>query len=837
MDEDALFEELYGEAAPHAEEQKPDAAPVEPAVPSAAAALYGAEALAIEEEAAALYGAEAAAVALAVEPGPAAAAASGAEAGAEQDAAQATADEEDEEDLVISLDENATSYEPTAGSRFQYQRAVAPLPPGAAGAPPAEAVGAAPGQHVDATADAPPVLPGFGGFGQRTAIGGIPRSAIPGLGGSMVTSVPLAPAGAPGGAAPGGGAGPGPPGRPAFRPTPRFNLADAVFPSQQRPGLPVKLPGQTRVRRLCVAASQLLHVSPTRVARHLRSPEEYREFLNLGHGDIFGLDVDAVVDAPWRYPGIDPGDFFNYGLNERSWKEYCARVAQFREEFMLQARAFFLFSLPRIVTLQARAWVGQIQTLDAAGVPGRRGPPPLLARPPPLAAGGDEGEGAPHTLGTLDEQESDAHYEAFVTSERAPRTQWQRHGSSWDHILVLANAELVFTDKEEPPSSSAGPPPKPAPPRPPPPARPPPPSAAEAAAAAARIAAQQQQQQEGGGGGGEAPPGAPPAEDGGGGGGPANGPAWLPQAAGMGMGMPGMPGMAGMAFPPSMMATAAAMGMPFGMPLQFMQMAPAGPSAEQGGLPGRDEPLPAQPPHRESRGPTASLAAGMDVDLPPIAPPRVPRHGGGPPDRGPPPMYDRGPPPGPGGERGGPYSPRGPPPAREFDHPGPGFRGGPPGPGPGGRYEPRGPPGPGPPGPRFDHRGGPPPYDYRDDRHGPPPGRRYLPGPPGDRGPPPPYDYRGGRPGPGGEPGRPPPRHRSRSPVRGGGGGWPRGIASDRDHGGGRREERREERRWEEPDRRERRRSRSGDRGRSRERERSRERHRDSRERDRERRR
>lgn len=30
------------------------------------------------------------------------------------------------------------------------------------------------------------------------------------------------------------------------------------------------------------------------------SPEEYKEFLTLGHGEIFSLDLDAVVDAPWR---------------------------------------------------------------------------------------------------------------------------------------------------------------------------------------------------------------------------------------------------------------------------------------------------------------------------------------------------------------------------------------------------------------------------------------------------------------------------------------------------------------------------------------------------------
>lgn len=154
----------------------------------------------------------------------------------EEDAAPAStvaaqaAGSDDDDDLVISLDENAAAYEPTAGSRFQYQRQ-APAAHGG-GTAPMEAVGMAPGQHEDISA-APavgmaPGLPGFGGFGGRPAIGGIPRSAIPGLGGSMVTSVPSAPAGSQAAAPSVGGpsaapaaaaAGPGPPGRPSFRPT------------------------------------------------------------------------------------------------------------------------------------------------------------------------------------------------------------------------------------------------------------------------------------------------------------------------------------------------------------------------------------------------------------------------------------------------------------------------------------------------------------------------------------------------------------------------------------------------------------------------------------------
>lgn len=127
------------------------------------------------------------------------------------------------------------------------------------------------------------------------------------------------------------------------------------------------------------------------------TPEEYKEFLSLGHGEIFTLDIDMVVNAPWRYalprvfggaaawsarcrlpaapacmpwgaqavggcgvymggwgptgmgscpthhedssrriPGVDYSDFFNFGLNPRTWKEYVASVQRFREEYVMQ---------------------------------------------------------------------------------------------------------------------------------------------------------------------------------------------------------------------------------------------------------------------------------------------------------------------------------------------------------------------------------------------------------------------------------------------------------------------------------------------------------------------
>jgi 15-cis-phytoene desaturase len=148
-------------------------------------------------------------------------------------------------------------------------------------------------------------------------------------------------------------------------------MEDAVFPSQWRPGLPIKLPGQTKV-----------------------SPEEYREFLSLGHGDIYDIDIDHVFDPPWRYPGIDPSDFFNYGMNENTWKQYIAEVKRYRLEFTMK---------------------GQIQTLDHGQGAAQLGGPPMGGQAYGAWAGEGDGD---QNLQPAWEEPKDEQYEAFVTNER-----------------------------------------------------------------------------------------------------------------------------------------------------------------------------------------------------------------------------------------------------------------------------------------------------------------------------------------------------------------------------------------------------------------------------------
>lgn len=52
-------------------------------------------------------------------------------------------------------------------------------------------------------------------------------------------------------------------------------------------------------------------------------------FLYVSFNDfrtIFDVDIDNFEEKPWKYPGVDTSDFFNFGFNEDSWKDYCKQL-------------------------------------------------------------------------------------------------------------------------------------------------------------------------------------------------------------------------------------------------------------------------------------------------------------------------------------------------------------------------------------------------------------------------------------------------------------------------------------------------------------------------------
>ena len=42
---------------------------------------------------------------------------------------------------------------------------------------------------------------------------------------------------------------------------------------------------------------------------------------------IFDIDIDTTFEEkPWKYPGAEISDFFNFGLDEEKWKDYCKQL-------------------------------------------------------------------------------------------------------------------------------------------------------------------------------------------------------------------------------------------------------------------------------------------------------------------------------------------------------------------------------------------------------------------------------------------------------------------------------------------------------------------------------
>ncbi|XP_047324818.1 FIP1[V]-like protein [Impatiens glandulifera] len=62
------------------------------------------------------------------------------------------------------------------------------------------------------------------------------------------------------------------------------------------------------------------------------------EFTLPSHKPIFDVDIDSFEEKPWKQPGIDISDYFNFGLNEESWKSYCKQLEHHRMEATMQSK-------------------------------------------------------------------------------------------------------------------------------------------------------------------------------------------------------------------------------------------------------------------------------------------------------------------------------------------------------------------------------------------------------------------------------------------------------------------------------------------------------------------
>ncbi len=60
------------------------------------------------------------------------------------------------------------------------------------------------------------------------------------------------------------------------------------------------------------------------------NPEDFDKVGTIDGAPAHEVDLEAIEDKPWRKPGADITDYFNYGFTEDTWAAYCSRQKRLR---------------------------------------------------------------------------------------------------------------------------------------------------------------------------------------------------------------------------------------------------------------------------------------------------------------------------------------------------------------------------------------------------------------------------------------------------------------------------------------------------------------------------
>lgn len=110
----------------------------------------------------------------------------------------------------------------------------------------------------------------------------------------------------------------------------RINNSEQATTTTETKDTPVNIkPGQQgKPSSAPTASASNANVSGTKTSQGGINLEAVGEYNGQPITDV---DLDNVEDKPWRKPGADITDYFNYGFNEISWRSYCAKQKMLRE--------------------------------------------------------------------------------------------------------------------------------------------------------------------------------------------------------------------------------------------------------------------------------------------------------------------------------------------------------------------------------------------------------------------------------------------------------------------------------------------------------------------------
>lgn len=61
-----------------------------------------------------------------------------------------------------------------------------------------------------------------------------------------------------------------------------------------------------------------------------RTKYEFLEALALPNDKVYEIDFELLPEKPWRKPGANLSDYFNYGFDEDTWRAYCSKQIHHR---------------------------------------------------------------------------------------------------------------------------------------------------------------------------------------------------------------------------------------------------------------------------------------------------------------------------------------------------------------------------------------------------------------------------------------------------------------------------------------------------------------------------
>ncbi|XP_049284901.1 pre-mRNA 3'-end-processing factor FIP1 [Anopheles funestus] len=119
------------------------------------------------------------------------------------------------------------------------------------------------------------------------------------------------------------------------------------------------------------------------------SMEEFESVGTINGVPAHEFSIDSLDEKPWRKPGADITDYFNYGFNEETWRSYCERQKRMRQHESGVGMAGLTINNP-----QAAPPMGMMRDMRRSGGPmggGPMGGPRKMNGPIEVIGGGPGG--------------------------------------------------------------------------------------------------------------------------------------------------------------------------------------------------------------------------------------------------------------------------------------------------------------------------------------------------------------------------------------------------------------------------------------------------------------